>query len=48
MDASGGHPWSRLLLAALLMAGSLAIGAVLNPPAPEQIAAIGGPLDLDR
>ena len=48
MGTLRGHPWGRLVGAALLMAVSMAIGAALNPPAPEQVAAVGEPVQPDR
>jgi hypothetical protein len=47
MDAIRGHPWRQLVLATLLMALSLTIGAVLVPDEddPQQIAAIAGTVD---
>jgi hypothetical protein len=48
MDAIHGHPWRQLVLAALLLALSMAIGTVLNPPAPDQVVTIGERPDLDR
>jgi hypothetical protein len=48
MDAIHGHPWRQLVLAALLLALSMAIGAALNPPAPDQVVTMSERLDLDR
>jgi hypothetical protein len=46
MAALRGHPWRQLVLAALLMALSLTIGAVITPDDdPDQVAAVTGAAD---
>jgi hypothetical protein len=46
MDAIRGHPWRQLVLAALLMALSLTIGALIMPDDDaDQVAAITGAMD---
>ena len=44
MDAIRGHPWRQLVLAALLLALGLTIGAVIlpNDDDPDQVAAAAG------
>ena len=39
------HGWRRLVLAALIMALSMAVATVLIPPDPDVAAAVGDKLD---